>query len=138
MKRLEDTEQPTAPKTEEELYGLLIRYYGRVLRVRTISEVYVDGRGVRRASVSVFDRVGVLSAPHLTITHTGYNGKITSGRFGLEFKLDGESMAIDPKRSSVEVLQADSGEWLLIHRGEELTKAASDLDDGTIFSAYLS
>lgn len=119
--------EPT--KTAEELYARMIGYYGRVVRVRSAEEIFDFSLGYGRASNFTdfrgIDRIGRLQGATLKFRRRGpRDSKIENSRLSassVELSLQGsEPTLVDYLiATEVQVLQEDSGQWLVVHRGAE-------------------
>lgn len=122
---IEVGEAKTAPefKRLEELHEELLRYYGRVLRIRTttVRQPRVSSYSSRPvpASVELTERVGKLIG--LELMKTIPMGNPERLKSGLSYWLEANpsqahTLNLD---AEIQVLQEDSGSWVLIHRHPE-------------------
>ena len=122
---IEVGEAKTAPefKRLEELHEELLRYYGRVLRIRTttVRQPRVSSYSSRPvpASVELTERVGKLIG--LELMKTIPMGNPERLKAGLSYWLEANpsqahTLNLD---AEIQVLQEDSGTWALIHRHPE-------------------
>jgi len=113
----------------EDLHGILIGLYGRVLRVQSLSREidygglfgYYDERydGPSTVNWTKFDRIGRLSGLELD-KHTSQaedSADSTSSPY-LRIRLEGsaDTIALELRGSHIEVLQEDTGAWTTVQR----------------------
>jgi len=119
---------PEPAQTDEELYALLIGYYGRVLRVRFSERDYelsrsIYGGAAARSAYRTFDRVGRLQgialnsnlrgSPDASIEEANQQySSVALSLQGFEAKVLDSIVAAE-----VQVLQEDTGKWFIVHRG---------------------
>lgn len=110
-----------------ELHEILSGLVGRLLRVRTIEQKQKGDsyRGIAPYTELVYeDWIAELSSLRLRRTNR-YHGRRAQGspsqhHANLELELKGcPRFALDFSRALVEVFQADSGSWSIVHRGRE-------------------
>lgn len=110
-------------KSLSDLHELLLGYHGRTLRIHKVKSgvTYnhrfdVDGRD-RTISDSTGTLVGI-SSSDLERHRKGRAKNSTIPRLTLALSW-GEPISIELGLSLIEVLQEDSGQWKLIHRGSD-------------------
>lgn len=109
-------------KNEAELYSVLLGYYGRIIRVRSVAKEIDSSGATARWRQNTTDLFGKFSGATLTDTLIW---KITSKdnvggykTLSISFE-DGRSLALPFGNSFIETLQSDSGNWVPIHRGTQ-------------------
>lgn len=109
--------------TDTEIYDLLSRYYGRVLRLKTVEDLRFSPREIKerygltreRTESITIGRLNRLSFLQRDREHYSHEGS-TFTRIGLAMSSE-EPITLEPAYSTIEVLQEDTGTWKLIHRG---------------------
>lgn len=113
----------------DELYDELLRYYGRVIRVKTITvrqprTSSYQPRATSQGKVELRETVGRLNGLELVKTVPLNNPEATSSK--LSYRIDSDPTqpySLDLK-DEVQILQEDSGSWKLIHRHSDWGQVA--------------
>jgi len=114
---------PEPAKTDDELYSRLIGYYGRVLRIRATIEAFDYARAIY--DYRGIDKIGRLQGITLNSTRRGLReGRVQHSKLrssSISLNLQGSDPLITDYLADVEVqvLQEDTGQWLVVHRGAE-------------------
>ena len=117
-------------ETMDEFHSRMIGYYGRVLRIRATTETFDYARAIYstpplHSDYRGIDKIGRLQGIMLNSTRRGLreervqHSKLRSSSVSLN--LQGSDPLITDYLAEVEVqvLQEDTGQWLVVHRGAE-------------------